>query len=91
MYGTFDLNGTVFRANHTSNVVPIEARFPRDKARVLSELDALLESSRLDGNTAGTLPLAPYSPDYRRGVSESSNSSPPRAFARCSLRSIPLL
>ncbi len=52
-----DLPGTVFRANHASNVVPVEARFPRDKERVLSELNALLNSGRLDAETPGTLPL----------------------------------
>ncbi|MFC1452101.1 radical SAM protein [Verrucomicrobiota bacterium] len=52
-----ELSGTVFRANHSSNVVPLEARFPRDKARLLAELDALLASGKLDELTSGRLPL----------------------------------
>jgi len=52
-----DLRSTVFRANHSSNVVPVEARFPRDKARVLAELDALLASGELDAQTPGPMPL----------------------------------
>ncbi len=40
-----ELAGCVFRANHRSNVVPVEARLPRDKQRVLAALDALLEST----------------------------------------------
>lgn len=52
-----DLAGTVFRANHASNVVPVEARFPRDKRRTLSDLDALLDSGMLDSNSPGPAPL----------------------------------
>lgn len=51
-----DLAATVFRANHASNVVPIEARLPRDKDRVLEDLDALLASDRLDAFTPGRAP-----------------------------------
>ena len=52
-----ELQRTVFRANHASNVVPIEARFPKDKERVLAELDALLTADELDRNTPGPPPL----------------------------------
>jgi radical SAM superfamily enzyme YgiQ (UPF0313 family) len=52
-----DLDNTVFRANHTSNVIPLEARFPRDRRRLLSELDALLASGTLDDRTPGSMPL----------------------------------
>ena len=38
------LKSTVFRANHSSNVVPLEGRLPRDKDRLLDEMDALLAS-----------------------------------------------
>ncbi len=52
-----DLKGTVFRANHASNVVPIEARLPRDKAHILVQLDALLASGQLDRKSTGPMPL----------------------------------
>lgn len=52
-----ELEGTVFRANHVSNVVPIEGRFPRDKVRILRELDELLEGGGLDRHTPGRLPM----------------------------------
>lgn len=51
------LTSTVFRANHSSNVIPLEARLPRDQARVLAELDSLLASGQLDEQTPGRLPL----------------------------------
>jgi radical SAM superfamily enzyme YgiQ (UPF0313 family) len=52
-----DLTGTVFRANHSSNVVPLEGRFPKDKQRVLAEMDALLASGDLDDTSPGSMPL----------------------------------
>lgn len=52
------LTRTVFRANHASNVVPLEGTLPRDKARLLAELDALLASGRLDRDSPGPAPLA---------------------------------
>jgi radical SAM superfamily enzyme YgiQ (UPF0313 family) len=52
-----DLKNTVFRANHASNVVPLEGRFPRDKQRLLEEISALLESGALDRQTPGSMPL----------------------------------
>ena len=52
-----ELTNTVFRANHSSNIVPLEARFPRSKAAVLSELDDLLASGRLDERSPGPQPL----------------------------------
>lgn len=57
LVSALDLSGTVFRANHSSNVVPIEARFPKDKPRVLSDLEALLSSNTLDRNSPGPQPL----------------------------------
>jgi len=53
-----ELSRTVFRANHASNVVPLEGALPRDKARLLAELDALLESGGLDRDSPGPAPLA---------------------------------
>lgn len=52
-----ELSSTVFRANHSSNVVPLEARFPHDKDRVVAMLDELLVSRTLDRKTAGAMPF----------------------------------
>ena len=51
-----ELDQTVFRADHSSNIVPLEARFPKDKERLLAQLDALLTSGRLDTESPGRLP-----------------------------------
>ena len=51
------LNSTVFRANHNSNVVPLEARLPRDQAALLATLDSLLTRGKLDRRGPGDLPL----------------------------------
>lgn len=43
-----ELDGTIFRANHASNYLPLKGRFPKDKERLLRELDdALTGKSRL--------------------------------------------
>ncbi len=52
-----DLNNTVFRANHASNVVPIEARLPRDKSKLLANLDEMMASGALDRYSPGAMPL----------------------------------
>ncbi len=52
-----DLKSTVFRANHSSNIVPLEARFPKDREGLISQLDALLASGALDKRSAGPMPL----------------------------------
>lgn len=57
MAAGFRLDKTVFRANHTSNPLPLEARFPADRERLLAELDAALGSGRLDASGPGVLPL----------------------------------
>lgn len=53
-----ELDSTVFRADHSSNIVPLEGRFPKDKQRLLNQLDALLASGRLDTTSPGRLPLS---------------------------------
>ncbi len=55
--GGLQLENTVFRANHASNVVPVEARLPRDRESVLAALDALLASGTLDERAPGPAPL----------------------------------
>ncbi len=52
-----NLESTVFRANHASNVVPLEGRLPRDKERLLAELALQLASSALDRESPGPTPL----------------------------------
>jgi len=51
-----ELEQTVFRADHSSNIVPLEGRFPKDKERLLAQLDALLSSGQLDKKSPGRLP-----------------------------------
>jgi len=51
-----ELAGTVFRANHASNSVPLEGRLPKDQAALLAGLDALLAADVLDRQTPGPTP-----------------------------------
>lgn len=53
-----NLDSTLFRANHSSNIYPLEGRFPKDKERLLAELQALLDSGTLDAATPGPPPLS---------------------------------
>ena len=50
------LEKTVFRANHTSNPVPLEGRLPRDRDALLREIDRLLP--HLDAHGPGRRPFA---------------------------------
>lgn len=50
-----ELEKTVFRANHTSNPVPLEGRLPKDRDALVAGLEALLPE--LDRNGPGPLPL----------------------------------
>ena len=55
--GGLGLNKTVFRANHSSNPVPLAGRFPQDKIRLMLELEELLKSGQLDKEGPGRLPF----------------------------------
>jgi len=57
MISRFKLDKTVFRANHSSNPVPLAGRFPNDRERLVAELDQLLDSGVLNCNGPGALPL----------------------------------
>lgn len=52
-----DLKKTVFRANHSSNPVPLSGRFPQDKDKLLSEVGLMLSSGMLDKKGPGHVPL----------------------------------
>ena len=52
-----ELHKTVFRANHTSNPVPLAGRFPGDKQRLIAELDYLLSGRMLDRKGPGRQPF----------------------------------
>ncbi|MDD5597641.1 MAG: radical SAM protein [Victivallaceae bacterium] len=52
-----ELRKTIFRANHRSNPIPLEGRFPNNKQDLLDLLDAQLASGELDKNGPGMTPL----------------------------------
>lgn len=58
MIAGFELERTVFRANHTSNPVPLAGRFPADKTALLAGLDVLLRSGALDRRSPGPRPFS---------------------------------
>lgn len=51
------LERTVFRADHSSNPMPLAGRFPADRERLLAELEAELASGLLDRRGPGRTPL----------------------------------
>jgi len=53
-----DLSRTVFRADHSSNVLPLSGRLPRDKKGLLAEIDELLQCGVLDQGGPGPMPAA---------------------------------
>lgn len=53
-----ELKATVFRANHSSNILPLEGRFPHDKPRMIQTLNTLLASDQLNRHTPGPMPLS---------------------------------
>jgi radical SAM superfamily enzyme YgiQ (UPF0313 family) len=53
----FELDGTIFRANHVSNALPLEARFPKDKAAALAALQVALDADTLDRAAPGPMPF----------------------------------
>jgi radical SAM superfamily enzyme YgiQ (UPF0313 family) len=52
-----ELERTLFRANHVSNVVPLGGRFPRDREALVAQLDQLLAAGLLDERGPGAAPL----------------------------------
>jgi len=52
-----NLENCVFRANHSSNILPMEGRFPKDKDRLLYELDHLLQTGKLSKTSPASAPL----------------------------------
>lgn len=52
-----ELPNTIFRANHSSNVVPLEARLSRGKAELLAEIDYILKHANLDAVLPGPRPF----------------------------------
>ena len=52
-----NLENCVFRANHSSNILPMEGRFPKDKDRLLYELNNLLQTGKLSKTSPASAPL----------------------------------
>lgn len=60
MIAMLELRKCVFRANHGSNVIPLEGRFPQDRDRLLYTLDTLLATDMLDHRPPAILPGPQY-------------------------------
>jgi hypothetical protein len=53
-----ELSGSIFRSNHASNFLPLAGTLPKDKARILAELDQVLARPE----------RARFVPDWMRGL-----------------------
>ncbi len=53
-----ELNGTIFRSNHASNYLALAGTLPKDKARMVAALDAVLNDPE----------HAPFRPEWLRGL-----------------------
>ncbi len=53
-----DVSGAVFRSNHASNYLPLGGTLPKDKARIVETLDAVLNAPD----------AAPFTPEQFRGL-----------------------
>jgi len=53
-----DVSGAVFRSNHASNYLPMGGTLPKDKARIVETLDAVLDAPD----------AAPFTPEHFRGL-----------------------
>ncbi len=53
-----ELSGTIFRSNHASNFLPLAGTLPKDKGRILAELDQVLARPE----------RARFVPDWMRGL-----------------------
>jgi radical SAM superfamily enzyme YgiQ (UPF0313 family) len=56
--GDLELTGTVFRSNHASNYLALGGSLPKDKARILAELDRVLAAPS----------RASFTPEWMRGL-----------------------
>jgi hypothetical protein len=54
----FELRGTIFRSNHASNYLALAGTLPKDKAKLVATLDAVLASPA----------AAPFVPEWLRGL-----------------------
>jgi radical SAM superfamily enzyme YgiQ (UPF0313 family) len=52
-----NLERTVFRCNHTSNPLPLEGRLPKDRKRLIGEIDEILKNEEFFGETVWTSPF----------------------------------
>jgi len=56
MLAGLQLTHTVFRADHSSNIMPLRGRLPADQENLLALVDELLASGTLDRQSPGPLP-----------------------------------